>query len=590
MRFCHICGSELKPDATTCAICGTPVAGQPQAPAQQPEVVAQPQAPIQQPAAPNPPKQKKKKKNLGLKITAAVLAFVILAVSGLFIADYVMYKEEIEAAEHITDFPVLKIETDFVVFDEELFPSTNYSIKVERVLYGGILKSDMFKQTKIIIDDESTEPVYHIDFEEEGKYIITLEDETKKENAPQYSTDTDFSTSTDFSTATDTDNDDDDKPNKIIIEVTVDDSDEDAVDSVNLNSKPGDKPAELPKDEIATAYDKISGIYQGSYFAGQGETGLTLNVYMEDDQCKAIFDFYNLPGRTNSKSGKYYMDVSYDPETKEYYFEATEWIDKPSSYLLLDLQGQLVGDVLSGENPTRFSVTKMTEDQIQTPDEPAVNPYERDAAIYTTYFTQDKLNSLCDDYIDDDKIRFSSCMIDINDDGVYELLFVRSYYESGGMLGDDTLYGVYAIKNGAVECIGEAYNSGGMEGGNDIFIKYDSKLDRHVLISTEFVRDGSFASDYTQKLNFFNGDYLYSDYSISTGYRSCSVEWYVDAVIEIKNETDYYYEENNGIRYYKTKDTYISAEEYTQESARFSDPTDSAYQMKAGTFSNPLGL
>ena len=246
MRFCHICGSELKPDATTCAICGTPVAGQPQAPAQQPEVAAQPQAPIQQPAAPNPPKQKKKKKNLGLKITAAVLAFVILAVSGLFIADYVMYKEEIEAAEHITDFPVLKIETDFVVFDEELFPSTNYSIKVERVLYGGILKSDMFKQTKIIIDDESTEPVYHIDFEEEGKYIITLEDETKKENAPQYSTDTDFSTSTDFSTATDTDNDDDDKPNKIIIEVTVDDSDEDAVGSVNLNSKPGDKPAELP--------------------------------------------------------------------------------------------------------------------------------------------------------------------------------------------------------------------------------------------------------------------------------------------------------------------------------------------------------
>ena len=143
MRFCPVCGSELTPEAVNCPICGAAVTAQS----------------TQQPVNTELPKKaKKKKKNLGIKITAAVLAVVILAVSGLFIADNIMYKKEIEAEEYITDFPVLKTETDFVVFDEEDFPSTDYSIKVERVLYGGILKSELFKQTKIIIDDTSTDP------------------------------------------------------------------------------------------------------------------------------------------------------------------------------------------------------------------------------------------------------------------------------------------------------------------------------------------------------------------------------------------------------------------------------------------------
>ncbi|MEE1283670.1 MAG: zinc-ribbon domain-containing protein, partial [Acutalibacteraceae bacterium] len=55
MSFCPVCGSELKPEATTCPVCGTSVAVQPQ-----PPVNTHP-----------PKKAKKKKKNLGIKITAA---------------------------------------------------------------------------------------------------------------------------------------------------------------------------------------------------------------------------------------------------------------------------------------------------------------------------------------------------------------------------------------------------------------------------------------------------------------------------------------------------------------------------------------
>ena len=105
----------------------------------------------------------------------------------------------------------------------------------------------------------------------------------------------------------------------------------------------------------------ILGIYKGSYFANQGETGLTLIVYNEEARYKAVFNFYNLPGRSNAKSGSYYMDVSYDIDTGEYYFKATDWINQPIDYETLDLCGKLNGEILSGVNPTSFSVVKDTK-------------------------------------------------------------------------------------------------------------------------------------------------------------------------------------------------------------------------------------
>ena len=405
MSFCPVCGSELKPEATTCPVCGTSVAVQPQ-----PPVNTQPHK-----------KAKKKKKNLGIKITAAVLAVIILAVSGLFIADNIMYKNEIEAEEYITDFPVLKTETDFVVFDEEDFPSTDYSIKVERVLYGGILKSELFKQTKIIIDDTSTDPVYHIDFEKDGEYIITLEDNTDEE--PE--TTLDFSEDTDYEADTDTDendvnDEDDDAPSKVVIKVTVDNDDDEAIGSVDLDSKPGDDPVEIPSDEeepttedesdsAPQEYKELIGTYKGSYFAGQGETGLTLTVYMEDEQCKALFDFYNLPGQNNAQSGKYYMDVVYDETSDTYSFNATEWIEKPSTYVFINLKGQLVGDVLSGDSPTRFSVSKATDDNDTTTDD-----ITNVTGDWVSAYQEFLINYEVDEYVGENAV-FTLCYIDYDD-------------------------------------------------------------------------------------------------------------------------------------------------------------------------------
>ena len=42
-------------------------------------------------------------------------------------------------------------------------------------------------------------------------------------------------------------------------------------------------------------------------------------------------------------------------------FDADQWVEKPSGYRLLDLEGTLQGEVLSGDSPTPFSITKCSD-------------------------------------------------------------------------------------------------------------------------------------------------------------------------------------------------------------------------------------
>lgn len=130
------------------------------------------------------------------------------------------------------------------------------------------------------------------------------------------------------------------------------DVDGDRVWSVYSMKKQGDSAP------VQNNNDDIVGVYEGSYFPAQGETGLTLTISEENGQYKALFEFYNLPNQSNSKEGSYTMTVTYDPDSGNYVFEPDEWIDKPSTYGFVSLEGALNGDVLSGTSPTEFSVVR----------------------------------------------------------------------------------------------------------------------------------------------------------------------------------------------------------------------------------------
>lgn len=88
----------------------------------------------------------------------------------------------------------------------------------------------------------------------------------------------------------------------------------------------------------SSAYaSEISGTYEGWYYANQGQTGLTLTI---NDDNTGIFDFYNLPGKSNAKDGSYKIEVSQNNDGT-YTVKGTEWIEQPSGYSYVTLNGEL---------------------------------------------------------------------------------------------------------------------------------------------------------------------------------------------------------------------------------------------------------
>ena len=119
-----------------------------------------------------------------------------------------------------------------------------------------------------------------------------------------------------------------------------------AVTPAPIAANPAQPPASQPRQQVSE--NDLVGVWKGSYFAGQGETAMILTVYEERGAYMAIWDFYNLPGRSNAGEGKFYLQVSYNRAREKFYLKATEWIERPSNYGMPDLEGTITGNVFSG--------------------------------------------------------------------------------------------------------------------------------------------------------------------------------------------------------------------------------------------------
>ena len=87
----------------------------------------------------------------------------------------------------------------------------------------------------------------------------------------------------------------------------------------------------------------LAGTYEGWYYANQGQTGLTLTV---NEDGTGVFEFYNMPGRSNAEDGSYTIKATL--ENGNYVNKGDEWIEKPSTYVFVTLKGTLNKDVYTG--------------------------------------------------------------------------------------------------------------------------------------------------------------------------------------------------------------------------------------------------
>lgn len=95
--------------------------------------------------------------------------------------------------------------------------------------------------------------------------------------------------------------------------------------------------------------DDIIGYYDGQYTASQGLTGVTLQIYKDQNgYLEALYHFYPLPSNPSVKEGKYRSSFSYDPFTLAMELKGIEWIQKPVLYSFVNYVGTLQDGVMSG--------------------------------------------------------------------------------------------------------------------------------------------------------------------------------------------------------------------------------------------------
>ena len=82
---------------------------------------------------------------------------------------------------------------------------------------------------------------------------------------------------------------------------------------------------------------EILGVYEGTYTAAQGITGVTLSVFETEDGVEAAYRFY--PVASNPSVGKGIFSMSVEQTPEGYVFDAKEWVDHTDSpsYSMVDL-------------------------------------------------------------------------------------------------------------------------------------------------------------------------------------------------------------------------------------------------------------
>ena len=696
---CPKCGNELKPNMKFCAKCGTPVqqsavsVEQPAAPAQPKPIAPAPSKETAQPAPTTqnvepqkPAKQKKAKKksgkkNVALRIIAIILVLAVLATGGIFITDAILFKTESEKEGYITDFPVLKQDTEFLVYDAEKFPYENYNIKVDRFKTGKVFKSSTFSGFENVINDKSDNPIYNLHLDD-GKYQITIENiVSERTQASSTTTTAPMTPTTPSNTQTTTTTAKTEEPVVITIIVIVDNDDEDAVDKVTINSKKDDKPIkefegvstnssfieatdadieEFKKwlsqtdwknfdSKMASAQFIVDDLILTPFLGGYeyyfdetewiplGTESDPLSLFEKDGRyCTKIPEsnvkwicenIYNVKYEslkedviTESTSGfkMHYLHNGYYYQIEAGFGYGACWEAEIASYTVVDNRYEMIvetyelsfddenykelcainkitAEIKIIDGKRYWSIYKIEEydpNAVATPSTPK-DMYDENAKLYNDYIKNNVKNDISSNFAIDisNTLELYYCLIDINTDGIYELVLrIRDTdYNSTAEI-------LYSIQNGKVVLLEKGGLSGGSAGGTQINVKYDNVTQRHTAVLEGHGRTGAQYHYYWFQPIEYDGKTIKDDnwYYMDDYYYGENAD-YKDETDKIMSETSLYTIQNNTydqrLIVCKLNDNYISKAEYDEAiTNRYSDLKDSKYEMKPGTFENPLGL
>ena len=116
-------------------------------------------------------------------------------------------------------------------------------------------------------------------------------------------------------------------------------TDDDSTDTSDNTDSEDD--ANTDDTEVEDEGHDLNGKWEGSYTCSQGFTRLTLQVTHDtgSNTLDAVFAFYADNSNPDVPTGRYTMLGSYSPDTLSVVLEQGEWIEQPSGYVMVSLDG-----------------------------------------------------------------------------------------------------------------------------------------------------------------------------------------------------------------------------------------------------------
>ena len=104
--------------------------------------------------------------------------------------------------------------------------------------------------------------------------------------------------------------------------------------------------------------------------------------------------------------------------------------------------------------------------------------YEYYRQLYTSYLLNGGYENMLSDIFyqfEKEDLRITSALVDMNADGVYELLLGCTDTSSWGPRGNPTQYALFSVVDSEIVILERAYYGGGSMGGDSVCFSYDTQ-------------------------------------------------------------------------------------------------------------------
>ena len=218
----------------------------------------------------------------------------------------------------------------------------------------------------------------------------------------------------------------------------------------------------------------------------------------------------------------------------------------------------------------------------------AIGATPTEAEMYTEYLLDGGYKELMEYTVKKKDLQVESCLIDLDDDGVREVLLQLTDLSTMGPRGYQCHCAVLDIENNAVMTRLKTYYGGGTLGGDMLYLNHDQQQDEYVIVLDSSIRDAIYAGSWLQQV-------FSENYEVELEFRSSYYEtesgYYDDKIAQVRNETSLYEIDDNYFRYYQIDDQYVSKTSFDAMNERFASlDEESEYTMFEGTYDQPIKI